>query len=162
MPESPKPKVYIETSVISYLTGRPSKDTLALARQRVTRTWWENSRQRYQCFVSEVVALEAARGDAEMAAARLAALRDLEALQLTTEVRSLARAYLRQGIVPEGQPDDAAHLAFASVFGIDYLVTWNFRHLANLHVIRRMAQINARLGWPMPVIGTPEELEQDP
>ena len=151
------PKLYLETSVISYLTARPSRDLIALARQEITREWWEQ-RNHYELFVSAVVRGEIAKGDDAAIQDRLSAIQRIPILARRREIEALAGQYVENGIVPASSPGDAAHLAFACFYEIDLLATWNFKHLANALVRKRLREFNERAGFYTPIICTPEEL----
>lgn len=152
------PTVYVETSVVSYLVARPSRDVVVAGHQVITVEWWETRLPRLRGCVSDFVIEEARKGNAEMARARLDALVHLPLLPATSEAERLAEIYVREGLIPLGEPGDAAHLAVATAHGVDYLVTWNCRHLASAVVRRKVAAINTREGHGVPVICTPEEL----
>jgi len=150
--------VYLETTLISYLASRPSRDLLVAAHQQTTHEWWANRRQGFECYVSQVVIDEASSGDPEEAKRRMQLIEDLPALEVTHETESLARAILASGAIPPRAVRDAAHAAVAAVNDMDYLLTWNCKHLANAQIIRRLSIVCNRLGYNMPVICTPEEL----
>ena len=150
--------VYLETTLISYLVSRPSRDLLVAAHQQTTHEWWANRRQAFECYVSQVVIDEASSGDPEEAKSRMRLIEDLPALEVTEETESLARAILASGAIPPRGVRDAAHVAVAAVNEMDYLLTWNCRHLANAQIIRRISVVCNRLGYSLPVICTPEEL----
>src|SRR5258705_179162 len=124
-------KLYVETSVISYLTARPSRDVITLAHQELTRGWWEQAQREFDLYASRLVVAEAQLGDPVAAAARLAVLAPITLLAETAESRSLARSLLAAGGLPAKAASDALHIAVATVHGIDYLVTWNCKHIAN-------------------------------
>lgn len=128
-----KSKVYLETTIISYLTALPSRDIVQAAHQQITREWWER-RDRFDLFVSEAVREEAARGDAEAAARRLAALEAVPVLALGLEVSDLAERFLRMRVMSARAAVDAVHIAAAVIHGMDYLLTWNCAHIANAAV----------------------------
>ena len=153
-----KPSVYIETSVISYLTARPSRDVVVAAYQEITREWWRGARDRFALFVSELVVAEAGTGDPDAARARLETIETLPRLGATAKATELARHLLDLGAVPEGAGDDAAHIAIAVANGVDFLVTWNFRHIANATMRSRIEDVCRRSGYAPPVICTPNEL----
>jgi predicted nucleic acid-binding protein len=153
-----KDTVYIETSVVSYLTARPSRSLRARVRQEITREWWDTAARRFDLFVSEAVLAEAVLGDVEAAEKRLAVLRLFAKLALNDDCERLAEAYVRELAIPEKSIRDATHLAVATVHRMDYLVTWNCTHLANGVVIRKFLAWNAREGRPSPTICTSEEL----
>ena len=132
------PKLYLETSVISYLTARPSRDLILAAHQQITRDWWDFKRKNFQIFVSQLVIQEAGAGDSEAAQKRLQALENIPLLDLTQEVLALAKALLDDGILPTRAKEDALHLAAAAVHKMDFLLTWNCRHIANPDILRRI------------------------
>jgi len=153
-----KKSVYIETSVISYLTARPSSDLLASAWQKATVDWWETRRNRFELYTSDLVLEEAARGQTEAAARRLESLAGIPILALSEEVRSLSKALLREGALPGKALDDSLHIAVAAVYGNDYLLTWNFRHLDNAEMKPLIRNICFKNGHACPEICTPQEL----
>ncbi len=150
--------VYLETTFISYLVARPSRDLLIAAHQQITQDWWANRRLAFDCFVSPVVFQEASAGDASEIQKRLAIINTLMNLDATDDAESLTEAITSSGVLPVSATRDAAHIALASVHEIDYLLTWNCKHLANGQIMRRIALIFQRLGHRMPTICTPEEL----
>ena len=153
-----KKAVYIETSVVSYLTAQPSTDLLAAACQKATVDWWNSRRGRFDLHVSQVVIEEARKGDPQAAARRLAAIAGIPLLAITDDVATLARALVEARAVPPKALDDALHIAVCAVHAIDYLVTWNFRHIDNAEakpVIRHVCVSN---GHSCPEICTPQEL----
>jgi predicted nucleic acid-binding protein len=150
--------VYIETSVVSYLTSRPSPSLVAAAHQQITREWWDQHRPRFEQYVSPMVLDEAGRGDPEAAARRLAALDGFTILESTTKASELVDALILDGALPSVAIDDAAHVAYAAVHNIDYLVTWNCRHIDNAEAKPLIRSVCAVHGYTCPEICTPEEL----
>ena len=150
--------VYIETSVVSYLTARPTADLLAAAWQKVTLDWWETQRNRFDLYTSEVTVREAGRGDREAGARRLAVLADISLLPITEAVGPLADALVRGGAFPDKAMNDALHVAVAAVHGVDYLLTWNYRHLDNAETKPAIRDTCSRHGHAGPEICTPREL----
>ena len=152
------PRVYLETSVVSYLVGRLSRDVVVLGNQELTREWWSSRRGEYSLFISEVVIGEASIGDAELASQRLALANNLPLLAVTEEAERLAPLLLKAaGLAPNAETD-ALHMAVAAVHGMDYLLSWNCKHIANA-TIRRAIERQCRLsGYEPPVICTPQEL----
>ena len=150
--------VYVETSILSYLTARPSRDLLAAAHQQVTREWWEGPRARFEVFISPLVEQEAQRGDPAAAQRRGEALRGLTVLEIVEEAYDLAAALLSDGALPPSAEDDATHIALAAVHGIDYLLTWNCRHIDNAETKPVVRSICATRGYTCPEVCTPEEL----
>jgi hypothetical protein len=153
--------VYIETTIVSYLVARPSGDLVLSAHQQVTREWWENERMKYQCIASEEVVREAMLGDTRMAQSRIKVLQELQIVGITAEVEAMAATFMATGALPPTMRPDATHLAAATLSGADYLLTWNCRHLANAHVLRRLQKEAERRGWPLPGVCTPLELMGD-
>ena len=152
------PTAYIETSVISYLTALPSRDVVIAAYQQVTREWWRTARNRFELVASELVLQEAAAGDSAAARARLAALEAVTLLEATDDAAKLTRKFLDLGAIPRKAAEDAAHIAIAVTNGADYLVTWNFRHIANAVLRSRIEHVCRQAGYEPPVICTPNEL----
>lgn len=154
----PKPSVYLESSVPSYYTARLSRDIVTLGHQETTREWWETAIERFEVFVSELVLREIGRGDPDAAKLRLSVLDEFKILPITNEALRLADIYLAFLPIPASAEADALHLAISSLGNVDYLLTWNCRHIANGFVISELALLNEKLGVMTPVICTPEEL----
>ena len=150
--------VYLETTFISYLVARPSRDVIVAAHQQATDEWWVTRRGEFECRVSQVVIDEASVGDPTEVQKRLAIISGLSALEITEEAESLTQAILAEGILPPRAVRDGAHVAVAAVHAVDFLLTWNCRHLANAQLARRIASVCQRLGYRIPIICTPEEL----
>jgi predicted nucleic acid-binding protein len=156
---SAKPTVYIETSIVSYLTARPSRDLLVAAHQQLTVTWWDEQRARYELFTSQVVLTEARAGDPEAAQRRLAVLERLPLLDVTDAAIALATLLVTRQALPAQAAQDTLHLAITCVHGVQYLLTWNCTHLANARLRSRIEQVCREAGYVPPIICTPEELE---
>jgi hypothetical protein len=156
-----KDKVYIETSVISYLTARPSNDIRAMANQNVTIEWWETQRSNYDIFISEFVVAEASLGHPDAINRRLAIIADITELQATEEVRVLGQELIRRHALPANAEIDAYHVAIATVNGIEYLLTWNCTHIANAHTRPKIETTCRALGYEPPIICTPQELTKE-
>ncbi len=152
-----KSRVYVETTVPSYLTAWPSRDLVRAAHQQLTREWWDR-RDEYELFVSELVVRECEAGDATAAAARLAVLADLPLVALTEEVDELAKALAAGVPLPARAAADALHIAAAAVHGLDYLLTWNCTHIANATWRVKIEAVCRERGYEPPVICTPAEL----
>lgn len=150
--------VYIETTVISYLVSRPSRDILVAAHQQTTNEWWTSRRHEFECFISQVVIDEIQAGDIEAAEKKMEEIGDFAVLEATIEAERLTEAIVEGGAIPKRAVRDAAHITIAAVNNIDYLLTWNCSHLANAQIIRRVSVICNSEGYSMPVICTPEEL----
>ena len=153
-----KPSVYIETSVISYLTSRPNRDIIIAAHQQITHEWWEYRREEFELFASQIVITEAGKGDEKAAAKRLNMLQDIPLLELKTEVYDLAGIFIRQKAISEKMGEDVLHIAIATVYGLNYLLTWNCKHIANAEIQKKIAKVCIEEGYEMPTICTPEEL----
>lgn len=155
-----KARVYVETSVISCLVGRPSRDIVTAAHQQVTREWWEQ-RSRFDVFASQAVMTEAARGDATAAALRMEALAEVVVLPVTAEAGDLAERLIQANAIPAEAAIDALHVAVAVVNGMEYLVTWNLTHIANAALRMKIDKACRDAGFQAAVICTPEELLQE-
>ena len=153
-----KPFVYIETTIISYLTAKPSRDLVIAAHQQITVEWWADVRPQVDCYVSPFLIDEASRGDAVYAQKRLDEIVNFTVLEVNEEIEDLAREYFAALQIPEKAKIDAFHLATAAWHKMDYLLSWNCKHIASGRVQKMMQKINARLGVHTPVVCTPEEL----
>jgi hypothetical protein len=150
--------VYLETTFISYLVARPSRDLLVAAHQQAIQEWWAIRRGDFECCVSQVVIDEVSVGDPAEVQKRLAIISGLPALEITEDAESLTQVIMAGGILPPQAVRDAAHVAVAAVHAVDFLLTWNCRHLANAQIARRIALVYEWVGYRMPTICTPEEL----
>ncbi len=155
-------RAYVETTIFSYLTARPSGHLVTAAHQRITAEWWSTAATQYDLVASVVVHEEVSDGDPAMVARRLALLGALPLLGLTPDARQLARDLVQSGAVPSKATADAAHVAIATLGAVDYLVTWNLRHLAGAVVRRQLEHHLRKLGFIPPTLCTPEELLIDP
>ncbi|MDQ5770983.1 type II toxin-antitoxin system VapC family toxin [Thiothrix subterranea] len=156
-----KPSVYIETTIPSYLTAWRNPSLLMAAHQEATRNWWDTARFDYDLFISEFVMAECASGNADAAERRLAAIQNLPELDISTEVEPLAQRLLAGAALPEKAKLDALHIAVATIHGIDYLLTWNCKHIANAITRPKIEWICRAAGYEPPVICTPLELMRD-
>lgn len=153
-----RPKLYLETTIPSYLTARRSRDLRLAADQETTEEWWEGKRHAYEVFTSSEVVVECAAGESAMAEARLKVLADIPRLPITQPAVDLAARLLQAGVIPPNAAADALHIAICAAHTIDFLLTWNCKHINNPHLIRRIERACADLGLACPVICTPEEL----
>jgi len=153
-----KPKVYIETSIISYLAAFPSRDLIVAAHQQTTHDWWDRKRYEFDLYASQLVVREASRGDAEAAQRRLDRLKEIELVKINQDAEKLARKFINQKVLPKKAADDALHIAISTVNGMDYLLTWNFKHIANAETRKGVETIYRQNGYQSPIICTPEEL----
>lgn len=152
-----KPRVYVESSVFGYLTARDSASLIGSSRQLLTRRWWEQ-RSDFDLFVSEVVIRECRVGDEAAAQRRMQAIANLPLLSLTPQAANLAAELMEQNVMPAGAAEDALHIAIAAVHRVDFLLSWNFRHIANPVIQARIAGRLSTLGLALPFICPPEEL----
>jgi hypothetical protein len=153
-----KLKVYIETSVISYLTARPSRDLITAAHQQLTIDWWEDRRADFDLYVSQLVIREASAGDENAASRRLEIIKPMPLLELNEEALALARSLLEDGPLPAKASEDALHIAIAAVHGMDFLLTWNCKHIANAEMRGLIEGVCRSKGYEPPITCTPEEL----
>jgi len=150
--------VYLETTIPSFLTARPSNNLVVAGKQETTRQWWETRRGKYRLLISQFVLDEAGAGDPEAAKRRLDIIADLETLEIDEEVLSLAERIVEAGLIPVKSSTDAAHVAVAARHGVDFLLTWNCAHIANAEILARANFVVARAGYDLPTICTPDEL----
>jgi len=153
--------VYLETTFISYLVAPLSRDLLVAAHQQITQDWWSRRRPTFDCFISQVVIDEVSGGNRHESEKRLAITADLTALEFTGDAGTILKDILASGVLPANATLDAAHVAVATLHRMDYLLTWNCKHLANAKIVRRMEIVCARLGYRVPLICTPESLMGD-
>ena len=150
--------VYLETSFISYLVARPSRDVIVAGHQQTTQEWWDNRRTQFECLVSQFVIDEASDGDPTEVEKRLAIIAAFPTLAVTADAQDLVKAIMAAGMLPPKAFPDAGHVAVSAVHAVDYLLTWNCKHLANAQTSRRIAVVCEKMGYKMPVVCTAEEL----
>jgi predicted nucleic acid-binding protein len=150
--------VYIETTDISYLTAWLSRDLIRAAHQQITQEWWHNRRCDFELFISEFVINEAGSGDEKAAEERLTALEEIPLLDINSDVENLAKSLISEKALPTKAATDALHIAVAAVHGINYLLSWNCRHIANAEMQETIGRVCAENGYKCPIICTPEEL----
>jgi hypothetical protein len=155
-----KSRVYLETTIPSYLTARPSRDIVRAAEQEVTRTWW-NTRNAFELYVSELVVDEVSAGDPHAASQRLEALAGVQLLGMTREAEVLGAELIRQAALPQRAAIDALHIALAAVHGMNYLLTWNCKHIANATMRCKIEEVCRATGVEPPIICTPMELLEE-
>jgi len=151
-------RIYIESTIPSYVVARPARDLLQAARQQLTRDWWDLRREQHELFTSQVVLDEIACGEAEMAKQRLALLAGIPVVRATDGAEALTQRILDSGVLPAAADRDAAHIALAAVYEMDFLLSWNCRHIANAFLQGRLRKLADAAGFTLPVICTPEEL----
>jgi hypothetical protein len=152
-----RPRVYVETTIPSYLTAWPSRDLVRAAHQQITREWWAN-RDAFELYSSRLVVQECQAGDPQAAADRLAALSGIPLLEPTPDTADLAEALMQGVPLPERAAADALHIAITAVHGVEYLLTWNCTHLANVTLRPQIEAVCRAAGFEPPLICTPEEL----
>lgn len=156
-----KPRIYVETSVVSYASARLSRDLITASRQRITRRWLALRGSAYQPCISDLVLREAERGDAIAAQRRLRLCEEFPLLRITAEAESLAARLIASNAVPKQEPEDALHIALATTAGVDFVATWNFAHLVGPSAKYRLMRAIESLGFRPPVLATPEELYEE-
>jgi len=153
-----KPAVYLESSIISYIAGRPSRDVITLALQQLTLDWWTTRRQEFRLVASELVIKEVGAGDPSVARLRLALLQDIPLLDVSEEAIRLSIALVREAGLPAKAGADALHIATAACHGVEYLLTWNSKHIANAEYRPRVERSCRTAGYEPPILCTPDEL----
>ncbi len=156
-----KSKVYIETSVVSYLTARMSRDLIVAGHQQITQEWWDTRKEDFDLYVSQLVVHEAGGGDPDAAQRRLSVLEDIQSLEMNQQVIELANIFVRERVLPATSAEDAIHIAVAMVHEMDYLLTWNCKHIANAEIRKAINEACRNAGHMVPTICTPEELLGD-
>ncbi len=152
-----RPKVYLETTIPSYLSAWPSRDLVIAAHQQITHEWWEN-RDRFDLFTSQIVWQEVSSGDKEAMARRMEFVESIPVLELNSEASALAQELVRRRALPRQAAVDALHVAIAVMNGMDYLLTWNCTHIANAVIRGKIEHVCRSKGYEPPIICTPEEL----
>jgi len=153
-----KASVYIETSVISYHEARTSRDLVVAARQTITQEWWLESKQLFDIYISVLVVEEAKSGDAVAAEKRLSFISQIPVLEVNSDAESLASMLVEKNLLPANSAEDALHIALATVHGMDFILTWNFRHINNAEMKTKIVTAIEDWGFESPVICSPEEL----
>ena len=155
-----KKKVYVETTVVSDATALPTNDLTLAGRQMATREWWKTAAERFDLFSSTVVSQEVRRGDPEAAKRRIEVLRDIPELVADSRAVALSIKLIEGRAVPKEYPDDALHIATAALNAMDYLVSWNFKHITNAQTIPLIRRICEANGYRCPEICTPMMLQK--
>lgn len=150
--------VYLETTVVGSIAGRIHPNPDVASRQRKSRRWWTTARDDHRILISHLVLDECQAGDPTAAQERLDEIGKLDRLDITGKARNLANALMADRAIPESEPRDALHVAIAAVHGVQYLVTWNFKHIANATLRGRINDVCRDSGYEPPIICTPEEL----
>ncbi len=150
--------VYVETTIISYLASKPSRDLIVAAHQQITLEWWSHIRPQVSCYISPFVIQEISAGDQDAVRRRQEYIKDIPILQVNSEIQQLARLYYEELTIPNKARLDAAHLAIAVWHEMDYLLSWNCKHIVSGRTRKALEKINSRLQIRTPVLCTPEEL----
>jgi hypothetical protein len=153
-----KQTVYLETTIISYFTAFSSRDIIIAGHQQITVDWFKNYSKKYGVYSSELVVLEASSGDPSAAKKRLSLIENIKLIEINEHVLHLAKEFIRSKVVPERYNEDALHIAAATIHGIDYLMTWNCKHIANAQIQKKLRMTANMVGYELPIICTPEEL----
>jgi hypothetical protein len=153
-----KGKVYIETSTVSYYAGAPHRDIVIAARQELTREYWSRIVSDFECYISVLVLQESERGDQDAASQRLKAIEPMSVLEIDGDAEKLAEGLMKKGAVPEKCPEDALHIALAATNGMEYLLTWNFKHINNAQMKGKVIKVVEDYGYECPVFCSPDEL----
>ena len=150
--------VYVETTVIGHLVGRIQSDPIVAGRQASTRAWWSEATLRHRLLISEIVVDECSAGDAQAASERVSAIGGIEEVRTTPEIADLASRLISSFAIPPTEPRDALHIALAAANSVEFLVTWNFKHIANAANRARIERVCREAGFVPPIICTPEAL----
>ncbi|OIQ74107.1 hypothetical protein GALL_442490 [mine drainage metagenome] len=153
-----KSRIYVESSVISYAASRKSSNAKTAYRQEVTQLWWDKATDRFALESSAIVQFEIAAGDASAAQKRLTLFATLVCVPLHEEIASLSERLMLEGLVPRSEPEDASHIAQATLTQADYIATWNFAHMVGPQAKYRLVQSIERWGYKAPLLATPEEI----
>ncbi|MYB92230.1 type II toxin-antitoxin system VapC family toxin [Candidatus Poribacteria bacterium] len=153
-----KPRVYLETTVISYLVGRPSNDPTLASWQQITRQLWENYTDRFAFVISPIVLAEVSQGNPEAVQRRLEVLSHLTVLEILSEADILTQKLLDAGAVPQNFRSDAEHIAIATVHQVEYLASWNHKHIVNANKREYINQVCREAGFKPTTICTPTDL----
>jgi hypothetical protein len=156
-----KESVYLETTIISYYTARPSRDIIVSGRQQITIDWIDKHSQDFHLLTSALVIQECSAGDGQAVARRLSIVEKMALLEMNEHAEHLSEHLLMSGVIPKKCAEDALHIALATVHGIDFLLTWNCKHIANAHIQRKLELAVRQKGYELPVICTPEALMED-
>jgi hypothetical protein len=154
-------RIYIESTIPSYIVARPARDLLQAARQQLTRDWWDLRRMRHELFTSQLVLKEIGFGEPAMAKRRLDIMLDIALLKAANEAHELTRHIMNSRLLPAKAEGDGAHIALATVHKMDILLTWNCRHIANAFILGPLCRLIESCGHVAPTICTPEEFVQD-
>ncbi|RLA08497.1 MAG: hypothetical protein DRQ51_02455 [Gammaproteobacteria bacterium] len=152
--------VYLESSVISYISSNPSRDLIVSARQIITMDWWTNHKKEYNIFVSELTIKEISLGSDAQSKKRLSLIEGVEVLETTENAKKLAKILIKNRVVPKTSAEDALHIAISAVQNIDFLLTWNFKHINNANTKEKIKHIIEKNDYNSPILCSPEELNR--
>jgi len=150
--------VYLETTVVGNIAGRLHPDPKIAAWQQVTREWWATAPDRYHLFVSQLTLDECGEGDPDAAKERIDLIKDVNLIEPSNDVEKLAHLLVNRLAVPASEPRDALHISIAAVNGVQFIATWNFKHILNPHLQIKIASTCREGGFNPPVICTPQQL----
>jgi hypothetical protein len=153
-----KPKLYLESTIPSYLSSLLSRDIIVAGHQQITQEWWNNRSSDFELYISQFVLDEIALGDPNQAKKRMNMVKGIPLLGITDEVSILADDLIKSGVIPKKAATDSAHIALAAVHAMDFLLTWNCTHIANAAIKRKIEKVCQKDRYACPVICTPEEL----
>lgn len=156
-----KRKIYIESTVVSYYTGQPTRDLIISARQEETRALWPRLLDEFEAYISALVVTECRDGNLERAAKRVEAIAPFPILDTTEDAEALAGALLEKGAVPESYPEDALHIAIAAVNGMELILSLNFKHINNPFLFGKIRSVVEEAGYVCPEICSPEQLMEN-
>ncbi len=156
-----KPTVYVETSVVSYLTSRPSRDSLVFSRQEATRQLWNEYFNDFEFIISDIVATEIAQGDEKEVQLRLQAIADFRILDKSPAADNLTQLLIDSGAVPQNSRSDAQHISIATVYNLDYLISWNFKHIVNETKREYINRVCRNAGYSPTNLCTPTNLIEE-
>lgn len=151
-------QVYLETTIQSYLVSKESRDIIVLGHKELTKEWWLKNKNKYELFVSEIVIDEISQGNPDLIKERLEIIKEIKALKLTNEIENIASKYMEFFNFPDKLVRDIYHVSYCVFYNIDFLLTWNCKHIANAHFKIQLEKLNNKLKLYTPMICTPEEL----
>jgi predicted nucleic acid-binding protein len=152
-----KRSVYIETTIPSFY-HEVRAEPVMIARREGTQRWWTAEARRYDLFTSAIVLAELEEGDYPGKEEAIRLVADLPLLDVVPEIERIVQAYAARQLMPRADLGDAYHLAIASYYGMDFLLTWNCRHLANANKVQHLRVVNTELGLAVPIVTTPDLL----
>ena len=154
-----KPTIYVDTSIVSayWYDGR---DAVSLGSRAATRDWWDNERSYFELYISAVTLNEARDGKYRRQRQCIQMVRSLPALFLSNSIRELADELIQRGLIPHEKLNDALQLAIATHYQCDFLLTWNYAHLANAVVQSKLAALCQKKKLLTPALMSPDTIPQ--